>query len=72
MTRLLVSALVLTFLAGRGTSTCAQDAKSVLDKALKAMGGEKKLAEIKALFWNDPTRFLVKLSASSRRESYER
>jgi hypothetical protein len=51
MTRLLVSALVLTLLAGRGTSTRAQDAKSVLDKALKAMGGEKKLAEAKAVHW---------------------
>jgi hypothetical protein len=51
MTRLLVSALVLTLLAGRGTLTRAQDAKSVLDKALKAVGGEKKLAEVKAVNW---------------------
>ena len=51
MTRQLVAALVLIFVAGQGTSTRAQDARLVLDKALKAMGGEKKLAEIKAVSW---------------------
>jgi IMP dehydrogenase len=34
--------------------------------------GAGSLNEIKELFWNDPFRYLVKLSASSRRESYER
>jgi hypothetical protein len=51
MTRQLIAALVLVLVAVRGTLTCAQDAKSVLDKALKAMGGEKKLAEIKSVNW---------------------
>lgn len=35
-------------------------------------GGAKSLGELKTLFWKDPFRFLVKLSASGRRESYER
>ena len=34
--------------------------------------GAGSLAEIKQLFWNDPGKYLIKLSASSRRESYER
>jgi IMP dehydrogenase len=35
-------------------------------------GGASSLAELRRLFWSDPSKFLVKLSASSRRESYER
>jgi hypothetical protein len=35
-------------------------------------GGAKGLGELKTLFWQDPFRYLVKLSASGRRESYER
>jgi IMP dehydrogenase len=35
-------------------------------------GGATSLAELKTLFWNDPFRYLVKLSASGRRESYDR
>lgn len=34
--------------------------------------GARSLSEIKAVFWKDPRRFLTKLSAASRRESYER
>jgi IMP dehydrogenase len=34
--------------------------------------GARSLAEITALFWAEPQRFLIKLSASGRRESYER
>ena len=34
--------------------------------------GANSLAEIKELFWKDPARFLIKLSAAGRRESYER
>jgi IMP dehydrogenase len=34
--------------------------------------GARSLAEIKELFWTDPSRFLIKLSAAARRESYER
>ena len=35
-------------------------------------GGASSLAELKTLFWNDPFRYLIRLSASARRESYER
>jgi IMP dehydrogenase len=34
--------------------------------------GARSLAEIKEMFWKDPSRFLIKLSAAARRESYER
>jgi IMP dehydrogenase len=34
--------------------------------------GASSLAEIKEMFWNDPQRYLTKLSAAGRRESYER
>jgi IMP dehydrogenase len=34
--------------------------------------GANSLAEIKELFWQDPSRFLITLSAAGRRESYER
>ncbi|MGQ0735228.1 MAG: IMP dehydrogenase [Acidobacteriota bacterium] len=35
-------------------------------------GGASSLAELKAAFWNDPFRYLIRLSASGRKESYER
>ncbi len=35
-------------------------------------GGASSLAALKEVFWKDPFRFLIKLSASGRRESYER
>jgi IMP dehydrogenase len=35
-------------------------------------GGARSLNEVKTLFWQDPSRYLVKLSASAKRESYER
>jgi IMP dehydrogenase len=35
-------------------------------------GGATSLGELKDLFWRDPARYLIKLSASARRESYER
>ena len=35
-------------------------------------GGARSLDELRQMFRDDPTRYLVKLSASSRRESYER
>jgi IMP dehydrogenase len=34
--------------------------------------GAGSLSEIKDLFWRDPQKYLIKLSASGRRESYER
>ena len=35
-------------------------------------GGARSLAELKTLFWQDPSRYLIKLSSSGKRESYER
>jgi IMP dehydrogenase len=35
-------------------------------------GGASSLSELRALFWADPQKYLIKLSASGRRESYER
>ena len=35
-------------------------------------GGASSLTELRTMFWKDPGRYLVKLSPSSRRESYER
>ncbi len=35
-------------------------------------GGAASLAEAREMFWADPPRFLIKQSASARRESYER
>jgi IMP dehydrogenase len=35
-------------------------------------GGAASLRELREMFWKDPDRYLIKLSASSRRESYER
>ena len=35
-------------------------------------GGASSLSELRALFWADPGKYLIKLSQSSRRESYER
>jgi IMP dehydrogenase len=34
--------------------------------------GASTLAEIRDIFWQDPDRFLIRLSAAGRRESYER
>ena len=35
-------------------------------------GGVSSLSELKAQFWKDPFRYLIRLTASGRRESYER
>jgi IMP dehydrogenase/GMP reductase len=35
-------------------------------------GGARSLAELRTMFREDPMRYLVKLSSSSKRESYER
>jgi hypothetical protein len=35
-------------------------------------GGATSLNDLRARFWQEPERYLIKLSASSRRESYER
>jgi hypothetical protein len=35
-------------------------------------GGAASLRELRERFWADPHRYAIKLSASARRESYER
>ena len=35
-------------------------------------GGAASLAELRQMFWSDPQKYLIKQSASARRESYER
>ena len=35
-------------------------------------GGAASLADLRQMFWSDPQKFLIKQSASARRESYER
>jgi hypothetical protein len=35
-------------------------------------GGAGSLAELRRLFWADPQKYLIKVSDSARRESYER
>jgi IMP dehydrogenase len=35
-------------------------------------GGAESLGELRRLFWSDPERYLIRLSAAARRESYER
>ena len=35
-------------------------------------GGASSLSELRSLFWTDPGKYLIKVSASARRESYER
>jgi IMP dehydrogenase len=35
-------------------------------------GGAGSLSELRRMFWQDPSRYIVRLSASARRESYER
>jgi IMP dehydrogenase len=35
-------------------------------------GGASSLKELKQLFWQDPSRYLIKLSAAGKRESYDR
>jgi hypothetical protein len=35
-------------------------------------GGASSLSELRSLFWADPDKYLIKVSASARRESYER
>src|SRR5262245_15067032 len=38
-------------LAGSGTGAYAQDATAILDRAIRALGGEEKLARAQAIRW---------------------
>jgi IMP dehydrogenase len=53
-------------------------ARTVLREMIKHLcssisyGGAASLAELRNMFWGNPDKYLIKLSASGRRESYER
>ena len=53
-------------------------ARSIVREMIKHLcssisyGGAASLSELRQLFWRDPNTYLIKLSASGRRESYER
>src|SRR5262249_55223757 len=50
--RRFIGAVMMTVIAfGLGNSARADDAKAVLDKAIKALGGEEKLNSLKAATW---------------------
>jgi hypothetical protein len=54
MTRLIGAVLALALvvgLSGRGWAADASDANAVLDKAIKALGGDEKLSKVKAATW---------------------
>jgi hypothetical protein len=54
MMRFLSALFLATFLCGLGTTARAadaKDAKAILDKAIKALGGEDKLSKAEALTW---------------------
>jgi hypothetical protein len=53
MTRFLVGALVTGFVVSQGTLTRAdeKEARAVIDKAIKAAGGEEKLTRARVLTW---------------------
>ncbi len=54
MKRLIVIVLVFTLVIGLRSTSMASDAKdatAILDKAIKALGGEEKLAKAKAISW---------------------
>jgi hypothetical protein len=57
MTRFLVAVLVSTFAVACGTARAdEQEAKAVVDKAIKAMGGEEKLAKAEIIDWSGQTK----------------
>ena len=48
-----IAAAVFVFgLVSAGRAADAKDANAILDKAIKALGGEEKLSKIKAATWN--------------------
>jgi IMP dehydrogenase/GMP reductase len=53
-------------------------ARTILREMMKHLcssisyGGAASLGELRTLFWADPARFMIRQSASARRESYER
>jgi len=61
MKRLLGIAFLAILALGLGTSVRADDeiAKATLDKAIKALGGEEKLAKVEAFTWKSKGKFII-------------
>jgi hypothetical protein len=62
MQRLYVALVVSVFLAGSGRTVSAdekQEVEAILDKAIKALGGEDKLTKIKAVAWKGKGKMIV-------------
>ncbi len=61
MKRLLGIACLAILASGLGTSIQADDetAKATLDKAIKALGGEEKLAKVEAFTWKSKGKFII-------------
>jgi hypothetical protein len=62
MTKLVQAALTLMFvftLAAQSPADVSKEAGAVLDKAIKAMGGEKKLAEAKTVNWKGKGKIFI-------------
>jgi hypothetical protein len=61
MKRLLGIAFWAILTSGLGTSIQADDeiAKATLDKAIKALGGEEKLAKVEAFTWKSKGKFII-------------
>ncbi|MGO9921036.1 MAG: hypothetical protein ACLQIB_40905 [Isosphaeraceae bacterium] len=61
MKRLLGIAFLAILAAGSGNSIQADDeiAKATLDKAIKALGGEEKLAKVEAFTWKSKGKFII-------------
>ncbi len=66
MQRFLVAFLVTVFVSGAGTKVTAddKDVTAILDKAMKALGGEEKLKKIKAVTWK--TKGKIRFKADDR------
>ena len=67
----IVSSGVQTILNTNGGITLTAGPGAGADAIISSAGGQS-LADLRALFWKDPARYLIKLSPAARRESYER
>ena len=61
MKRIFGIAFVAALASGYGTSILADDevAKATLDKAIKALGGEEKLAKLEAFTWKSKGKLII-------------
>ena len=57
MTRFFCAAAVVFSLTGAGLAQDTKDAAAVVDKAIKAVGGEEKLSKAKAVHWKADAKF---------------